>query len=235
MIAGVDGCRKGWLVATVESWPCTEVPQLVVCEEFGQVLDATADCRVVMVDMPIGLPEGKLPRSCDIEARKQLGAAWMRIFYAPPHCTLDAHEPGEFQQRHREATGKGAGWPVWPLVKKLVQVNHTMTPALQERVKEFHPELAWQHLNGETPPISKHKQGGVDQRISWLSSSVPGIDQIAAWKRKCGRAVEVDDILDALVGLAAAQAFVDGPDLSRRLPSANPPCDERGLRMEIWF
>ena len=124
---------------------------------------------------------------------------------------------------------------MWGLVDKLRQVDQAMTPGLQDRVMEFHPELAWQQLNGATPLVSKHLAEGLAQRQALLRPQVPELDQLAAWKQRLGRAAGLDDLLDALVGLAAAQAFVDGLDTSRRIPSKNPPLDERGLRMEIWF
>ena len=58
MIAGVDGCRGGWLVAKSECWPFRTPLTLNVCKSFAEVLDATQDCESVVVDMPIGLPKG---------------------------------------------------------------------------------------------------------------------------------------------------------------------------------
>jgi predicted RNase H-like nuclease len=188
-----------------------------------------------MVDMPIGLPTGSDLRLCDGIARQKLGATSNRLFLAPPRSTLRAATAQEFQRLHREATRHGAGLPVWGLVEKLRQVDRAMTPALQDRVMEFHPELAWQHLNGGTPLVSKHQPEGLAQRQALLRPHVPELDQLTAWKQRLGRAAGPDDLLDALVGLAAAQAFVDGPDTSRRTPAEHPPLDERGLRMEIWF
>jgi predicted RNase H-like nuclease len=198
-------------------------------------LTITAECSATMVDMPIGLPASSSPRLCDELARRKLGATSNRLFFAPPRSTLRAATAEEFQQLHREATGKGAGLPVWSLVEKLRQVDQAMTPSLQDRVMEFHPELAWQHLNGGTPLISKHQPEGLTQRQALLRPHAPELDQLTVWKQRLGRAAGLDDLLDALVGLAAAQAFVDGPDTSRRIPAENPPVDERGLRMEIWF
>ncbi len=235
MIAGVDGCKAGWIVALAAGWPCVQPPHLLLCRDFQAVLTVTAECGAVMVDMPIGLPASSNPRLCDALARQKLGATSNRLFLAPPRSTLRAATAREFQRLHREATGHGAGLPVWGLVEKLRQVDQAMTPSLQDRVMKFHPELAWQHLNGGTPLISKHQPEGLAQRRTLLQSHVPGLDQLTAWKQRLGRAAGLDDLLDALVGLAAAQAFVDGPDTSRRIPAENPPVDERGLRMEIWF
>jgi hypothetical protein len=47
--------------------------------------------------------------------------------------------------------------------------------------------------------------------------------------------VQLDDVLDAVVGLAVAQAIVDGYIPIRRFPESQPPVDEQGLRMEIWY
>ena len=58
MIAGVDGCKAGWIIALAAGWPCVEPPYLLLCRDFQALLAVTAECRAVMVDMPIGLPAG---------------------------------------------------------------------------------------------------------------------------------------------------------------------------------
>ena len=49
------------------------------------------------------------------------------------------------------------------------------------------------------------------------------------------KGVQLDDVLDAVVGLSVAQAIVDGATPVRRFPTSRPPVDDRGLRMEMWY
>ena len=47
--------------------------------------------------------------------------------------------------------------------------------------------------------------------------------------------VDEQEALDAVVGLSVAQGIVDGVNPLRRFPQGEPPIDECGLRMEIWY
>ncbi len=57
-VAGIDGCKAGWIVATVDD--VFVVPRLN-CDRFD----------IVGVDIPIGLTD-RSPRVCDREARRYL-------------------------------------------------------------------------------------------------------------------------------------------------------------------
>ena len=84
MIAGVDGCKRGWLVALGDGWPTKSLPKLKICADFKAVLEATRDCQVVAIDMPIGLTDGADERECDLLARKALSpGGGSRVFPAP--------------------------------------------------------------------------------------------------------------------------------------------------------
>ena len=240
MIAAIDGCREGWIIAIADRWPSNEPIQLIHAADFTGCISKTVLCRAVMVDMPIGLPSGSTSeaRLCDLEARAMLKGASSTIFCAPPRCTLSAKNPAEFQRVHHAATGKGAGLPVWGIVPKLREVDSTMTqnPALQERVREFHPELAWRRCAGQRSLDSKHTGAGLLRRLSILNQASPNwlgdTSGLTLPKR-----FKLDDVLDAVIGLAVAQAIVDGSPAhcQRRLPPGDPPVDEFGLRMEIWY
>jgi predicted RNase H-like nuclease len=171
--------HAGWVAAIAERWPPSAPPDLYIYSNFQALLAATQDCRIVVVDMPIGLPAGVEHRLCDIEGRVRLGAAATRLFYAPPRPALEVLTAVEFQALHRKITGKGAGLPLWGIVPKLRQADATMTPALQQRVCEFHPELAWQYLAGAALP-SKHRKEGIARGLALLRDSIPELDAITA-------------------------------------------------------
>lgn len=231
MIAGVDGCKGGWIVATAERWPTGDV-RLSFFATFREVLERTAGCAAVAVDMPIGLPSGSEPRRCDLLAKERLGTAASRVFLCPPRETLAAKDPTEFQRLHRQYRGTGAGLPTWGIVPKIREVDAAITPALQKRIREFHPELTWQRLAGRTLS-TKHRNAGLLERISLLEQHAPGIGARLA-KEEALNFGKLDDILDAVVGLSAAEGMgQDRPD--RSLPPGRSDRDPRGLRMEICF
>ncbi|MBX7131529.1 MAG: DUF429 domain-containing protein [Fimbriimonadaceae bacterium] len=224
MLAGVDGCRGGWVVALAPTWP--GAIRLEIAKNFSAVLELTAKCRVVAVDMPIGLPTGATRRACDRAAREALGARSSSVFFAPPRAALAAENPLEFQAIHRQLFGKGASIPLWGIVPKIREVDALMTPSLQERVVEAHPELVWRRLAGSDLP-SKHRPEGIAARLECLrdvgvrsepNSPIPGVKQ--------------DDMLDAIALLACASARLDGTGV--RYPAAFEERDEKGLLMEMW-
>lgn len=235
MIASADGCKGGWLALVADEWPCRQTVHAYVCHDFKALLALTRSCDAVVVDIPIGLPEPGQVRLCDTLARDRLGREGRsRVFLAPPRETLDAGTPVEFQTRYRGSFGKGAGLPVWGIVPKLREADAGMTPALQSRVREFHPELAWARLAGRVLS-SKHTKKGLAEREDLLRSNVAEIDALKSWVGRLGRAAATDDLLDALVGLAVAEGLRGGNLVSERLPTAQPAEDARGLCMEIWF
>lgn len=235
MIASADGCKGGWLTLVADEWPRWKTVDAYVCHAFTALLSLTESCDAVVVDIPIGLPKPGEVRLCDTAARERLGPEHgSRVFFAPPRETLDADTPEEFQRRYRSYFGKGAGLPVWGIVPKLREADAAMTPALQSRVREFHPELAWARLAGRVLP-SKHTAKGLAEREEFLRSRITDVAPLKSWVGRLGRAAATDDLLDALVGLGIAEGLRGGSVVSERLPTAQPPEDARALRMEIWF
>ncbi|MBC8092024.1 MAG: DUF429 domain-containing protein, partial [Pseudonocardia sp.] len=55
VVAGVDGVPGGWVLARV-SGGCV---QWSVCTSAAAVLELTAGCAAVGVDIPLGLPVGR--------------------------------------------------------------------------------------------------------------------------------------------------------------------------------
>ena len=69
---GVDGCRGGWFSAGFDRTGGFETK--VFCS-FRKLLDYYRDARLVLVDIPIGLPDGKGGRDADRCARRNLEAS----------------------------------------------------------------------------------------------------------------------------------------------------------------
>lgn len=242
MIAGVDGCKGGWLVAMASGWPCPAPPRFVFCDDFPKVLGVTAGCAAVAVDMPIGLPDAGEGRDCDRAARallKEGHGATSRVFPPPCRPALAARDWPEFQELHRTAAGKGVPKQVWAIAPRLREVDAALTPDLQHRVVESHPELAFAHLAGRVL-ASKHTAQGLGKRLATLAAASPAILPALA---AIPPGPALDDALDALAMLCTAahvaQAGVEaGPDIARRVPAlpfSEIPRDARGLRMEIWY
>jgi predicted RNase H-like nuclease len=179
--------------------------------------DVVGDVRTgridaVAVDMPIGLPAAG-PRACDVEARRRLGPRRSSVFPAPARRFLHAASFGDVT---------GLSIQAFNLLPRIAELDALMDPALQERVVEAHPELAFARLDGGAPLAdSKRTRAGLAHRAALL-----GVDVEAVPRRRGARA---DDVLDALVLVGTAVRIANG--CAERL--GDGARDERGLRMEV--
>ncbi len=158
-VAGVDGCRAGWVVAVADG----RTVDVSVVAAFADVLDLLdAGIDAIAVDIPIGLPEAG-PRQCDIDARKLLGPRRSTVFPAPPRALLHERNYPTALQTKRALDGQGLSKQAFHLLPKIAEVDACLQPELQPRIVEAHPELAFQLLAGEHLP-SKHDAEGLAQR-----------------------------------------------------------------------
>jgi len=232
MIAGVDGCKDGWIVVTAASWPPGEAVGVSVQPDFAGVLAAAENCSCVIVDMPIGLPAGNDARECDLLAKKELGKKAAAVFLVPPRRALEADTYERAKMICTDLKARKPSRQLWAIRDKILDVDSHMTPELQERVREFHPELAWKRLAGFTL-ASKARAAGVVQRFGLLrEAGATGAFLAGGSPHLDSSDVKIDDYLDALAGLRVAADCLQGQ--AHRLPE-NPPRDEKGLRMEMWF
>ena len=105
-----------------------------------------------------------------------------------------------------------------------------MTPLLQQRVVEVHPEISFATLNGDQSlALPKKSRAGRLARAALLSHAW-GINVDALVTQHRGPGVQPDDILDAMVACWTAERVLRR--LEKRLPP-EPAVDSRGLRMEI--
>lgn len=174
--------------------------------------------------MPIGLLDATAGggRRCDAEARRLAGIP-SAIFSPPIRPMLRARSYAEARaiaSLSRQSYG---------LLKKIAEVDALMTPSLQDRVFETHPEVAFAELSGQRIWWSKKSRDGRAARLDALAMVVPEIERISRVRK---RHLHVDDVLDACVSALVAARHRLG--LARRVPR-DPPRDARGLRMEIWY
>lgn len=212
-VAGVDGCRRGWVVADDDA--------VSVVASFAEVLARGYD--MVGVDIPIGLVDSGT-RRCDAEARKLLGRPRAAsVFTAPMRCGLHAATWLDAAECYKAATGKSLPQQAFGLFSKVREVDALMTPALQERVVEVHPEVSFAALNnGVAMTHPKRTAAGRAERLAVLpaGSDLPKVKGAAP-----------DDVFDALAVLWSARGAAEGR--AHRLGGGE--LDPRGLRMEIAY
>jgi len=237
-VAGVDGCKAGWFVViTLVTEPPIKLGakylDFCVASSFADVLTKTTDCKLICVDIPIGLSDGDKPRQCDVLARKILGPGRASSIFPPPiRLCLSAKNPQTASEICFKHSGKKLNRQSFFIMPKIREVDRAMTPQLQQRVREIHPELAFWALNGEKPVShKKRKLAGRNERMKLLAPIFPDIAELVAEARK-PKQVAPDDILDALAAVWTASQIVLGK--AETLPK-NQELDSKGLRMEILY
>jgi predicted RNase H-like nuclease len=235
-VAGIDGCKGGWLALTLGA--AGDVLHVAGAPRWRD-LDL-GNCAILAVDMPVGLCDSG-PRACDIAARRHLPKGRKSSVFSPPRrAMLACRTWAEANALGRKIDGTGISHQAWNLSPKIRELDTAIDPALQERIREVHPELVFQRLHGLTGPgssplPSKKTPAGRAARLALLEAAgIAGLpERLAALPRKLA---QPDDLLDAAACALAARAIVEGT--AKRLPDGpleDPPRDVRGLRMEIWF
>jgi predicted RNase H-like nuclease len=218
LVAGVDGCRTGWVVAIGAATGGGPVDVRVV-PAFAEVL--ALDLAAVGVDIPIGLPPAGV-RACDVETRGLLGPRRSSVFPAPPRAVVGASTWEEANARSRAVDGRGLPRQTFGLLTKITEVDRLITPADQERVVEVHPELAFAGMAGAPMAFPKRSPEGRAARAALVSERFGPVP-----RRLPGAAP--DDILDACAVLWVTGRFHRG----EHQVVGDGARDERGLRMEI--
>ena len=175
LVAGLDGCRAGWVLATVQAMPAedgrTPPVEIRVVDGLETVVDDLASRRLVAagIDIPIGLPPGG-PRACDVAARRMLGARRSTIFPSPARAVLAADGYEEACALSREASGKAISKQTFNILPKIREVDRLLAPAaaLQAHLFEMCPELSFAVLTGSPMHHAKRTAEGRAERQAAL-------------------------------------------------------------------
>jgi predicted RNase H-like nuclease len=229
-VAGVDGCRAGWLVASseVDADGAMSRPELLVVPTFDAVVDMPLDR--IAVDIPIGLLDVLAigGREADRAARKLLGPLrGTSVFSAPVRQVLLA-DPWPAPM----PPNLGLTLQAWAITRKIREVDDALR-ARRDRtsdpvVIETHPEVVFFDLNGgRSVELPKRRSAGREARRALLEG-------VGCWWPDLSPPVgaKADDLLDALACLWVAAAPIG---LLQPLPVAVPALqDSQGLPMQIW-
>ncbi len=238
-VAGVDGCRGGWICILRHIFPPYH-ERAFLAKSISEILDHPDAPAVIAVDIPIGLPEkaGVGGRECDVAVRVNLGRRSSAVFAVPGRAAI-----AEADYRRACAVAFANSEPprqiskqMFYLFPKIREVDAILTPALQNRVYECHPEAAFWAMNGRQPLLEPKKLknkmhiAGLDMRRVLLVEQGFSQDFLRHMTFRRGDA-SPDDFLDACACAYTAARIFNSDAI--RFPS-NVPVDARGLRMEIW-
>jgi predicted RNase H-like nuclease len=200
MYTGVDACGSGWVSVSFG-----DGVRVVCRDRFVGVYEEVSEDAMVLVDIPIGLPEeGR--RVCDEEAKDVLGCRGSSVFYAPPQEAVYSDSYSEAN----ESADVGVQPPAWGIAEEMREVNDLVVDGGCQGadVHETHPEVCFYGLCGLPIPYSKKTERGREARNSVLCRYEErlgfSVDDVVseAVERK---GVAPDDALDALAAAVTAR------------------------------
>ena len=206
-VAGIDGCRTGWLCVTETG----DSLRAFVAPDISHLVQQLPTDALVGIDIPIGLPDFD-SRQCDLEARKLLGRRGVSVFPAPLRRTIEGtsdHTPytrvHELQRQHH-ARGKGLSQQAWRLLPKIREIDAFLREDLSraERIIEVHPEVSFYLWNEETQlQGSKKSRQGRTARAHLIDQAWPGERERLLQGLKANHRGDFaeDDFIDAFAAL----------------------------------
>jgi len=220
MNAGIDGCKKGWIVAIehADGGVCVEL-----FADFTEILSHD-ELKLIVVDIPIGLTEIG-PRSSDREVRKLLQSRGCCVFPAPIRSIMNSRSHQEASEQRRSVEGKGVSAQLWGILPKIREVDSAMSAdaALQQRVREGHPEVSFAMMNGGLAvSVPKAKADGQRLRRELLGKHFARVERCLG----CLSASLQVDAIDAFSMLWTARRVAAGTEV--RFPERAEP-DRFGL------
>jgi predicted RNase H-like nuclease len=233
-VCGVDGCRGGWIGVLL---PGTAAPVAIVTPTLDVLLSHPAAPSVIAIDTPIGLPERVGPggRGPERHARAVLCPRQSSVFSIPARAAVMAEDYREAGRLALETSKppRKVSRQAFGLFPKIRALDALMTPDLEDRIFESHPELAFRQLNGGAPMSLPKKVKNV--------AHPPGLDErrallvrhgySPAFLERPARGAGMDDLLDAAVLALVARRIHRGE--AECFPPV-PDRDGRGLRMAIF-
>ena len=234
---GVDGARRGWVVAAAT----TSGTRTAL---FADVAELAAwrgeqpggDEAPVAIDIPIGLPEEVGLRECDVEARALLGTRRSTVFSPPGRFLLEAVSAAPLYPRVQELVAKrggpGLSRQAAGLLPKIDEVDRFLR-ADRSRAAwlfEVHPELCFREMTAGVPPPPKGTAAGLTQRLALVGRHFADAPLRIEWDEAARRA-GLADLLDAYAALWTALRRRKGK--ARTIGTGEDPLIGVPMRMTI--
>ncbi len=228
---GIDGCHKGWFLVSIinnKNWT------IDICSDIQQVWDKHQDSKLILIDIPIGLPYST-SRLCDIEARKVLKERRSSVFPAPSREAVYAHNYEKANKINHQLLGKKLSIQAWNISNKIREVDKLLLEEdSRSKIRESHPEICfWSFAGGRPISYPKKSEQGLQERLEVLQNIYPYSKTIfnsGVEKYRC-KDLAKDDILDA-IALAITSS---SPSESLCTIPEQPERDLKNLPMEIVY
>jgi predicted RNase H-like nuclease len=217
LVAGVDGCKAGWLCVLLDAE--TGVSKDAFIKETLAEIAALEDAARIAIDVPMGVEDFTSPigRGCDTALRRELGQRQSSVFAVPARAALvetDYRLACKAALAH-SAPPRMVSKQCFHIFPRIREADALITPELQTRIIECHPEGAFWAMNGKQPlaePKKLKSRGyppGLALRRGLLEQAGYSAEFLAARRFKGSHAGE-DDFLDACACAWTARRVLRG-------------------------
>lgn len=226
-VAGIDGCKGGWVAVTVESGAFSQA-----CGHEDDCLErllSRLDADMAIIDIPIGLSSGPTGRTVEKAMRALLKGKESSVFNSPCRQALNETSYEEASRQNADVLGVKLSRQSYGILPKIAEADQAVRNLGQDRAKEGHPEVSFCVADEEPIRASKSSakgmllRAGVLQRLGFdLASLAQSLPDHAKAKP--------DDFIDAAILCWSAQRAALGT--SQTIPP-DPDKDKMGLTMSI--
>lgn len=202
-VIGVDGCKGGWVGVSLAA----SVLEIRLSSSLEDLLEIFGPFELLLIDMPIGLPETVQEAQMRPEAlaRKLLPNKASSVFNVPCRQAVYAPDYAEANRCNREVLGKGLSKQSYYISTKIRELDQLLcrtADSLRSKVWESHPELCFARLQPNGQPILEKKSipEGMAKRFNILKMHEPAIADAAEREIRMDRRLHSikADVLDAL-------------------------------------
>ena len=167
---GLDWSGSGWVGVGLDADGGYD---LDLYPSIASAWRAHPDCRLALVDVPIGLTDDAR-RRCEVVASEYLAPfRHQSIFWTPVRNAVFSPTLETAKRINQRAIGRSVQNQAWRLCPRIREVDDFIALLPDTTVgvlRESHPELCFWALNGARPLIeSKHSEAGIEARLSLLA------------------------------------------------------------------
>jgi 8-oxo-dGTP diphosphatase len=197
-IAGVDGCRAGWLMIKFANDEYT----FDVYPDFQKLIRFNPDLDRIFIDIPIGLSTKKIKRTIDSTLRRVLKKRGSTVFNAPSRPAVYEINDEKARALNIQIEGKSLSIQSLNIRNKIKEVDEFLihSATFRSKIYESHPEFCFSVLNGDILLSKKSTKEGIKARLEIIKSKNPVLhrlyNQILHQTKR--NEVKKDDIVDAI-------------------------------------
>jgi 8-oxo-dGTP diphosphatase len=197
IIAGVDGCKSGWIMVKYVK----DVFSYGIYDTMQELFSENYDLQRVLVDIPVGLASANLKRSIEQDLRRELKYRHSTVFNPPCREALYTENYSAARKVNMEVEGKSLSIQSLAIKDKIRETDEFLQKSSGFAVIESHPELCFKYLNeGRVLMSKKSTHAGLEDRLRILRNYLNIVDELfeRIVNNTQRKSAAKDDIVDAI-------------------------------------